>query len=99
MSEISHETDEIFIEPVISDNWNRITDKVYLCSKRDMHSGKFWLKSSVLLPRRFHMLGPTSQSQNQIYITIGGLPPIGSSWRQAPWDSRPEIFSTELLRS
>jgi hypothetical protein len=28
-----------------------------------------------------------------------GLPPISSSWRQAPWDRGPNIFfSTELLR-
>jgi hypothetical protein len=27
------------------------------------------------------------------YFTIGGLPPISSSWRRAPWDSRPEFFS------
>jgi hypothetical protein len=25
------------------------------------------------------------------YFTTGGLPPISSSWRQAPWDSRPSI--------
>jgi hypothetical protein len=31
-------------------------------------------------------------SQSQSYFTTGGLPPISSSWRQAPWDSRPEIF-------
>jgi hypothetical protein len=33
-----------------------------------------------------------SQSQSQSYFTTGGLPPISSSWRQTPWDSRPEIF-------
>jgi hypothetical protein len=27
-------------------------------------------------------------SQSQSYFTTGGLPPINSSWRQAPWDSR-----------
>jgi hypothetical protein len=26
------------------------------------------------------------------YFTTGGLPPISSSWHQAPWDSRPVIF-------
>jgi hypothetical protein len=40
-----------------------------------------------------------SQSQSHSYFTTGGLPPLGSSWRQASWDSRPEIlFSTEPLR-
>jgi hypothetical protein len=33
-----------------------------------------------------------NQSQNQSYSTTGGLPQISSSWRQAPWDPRPEIF-------
>jgi hypothetical protein len=35
----------------------------------------------------------------QSYFTAGGLPPISSSWRQDPWDSRPVIFSAEHLRS
>jgi hypothetical protein len=33
-----------------------------------------------------------SQSQSQSHFTTGGLPPISSSWRQAPWDSRQVIF-------
>jgi hypothetical protein len=33
-----------------------------------------------------------SQSQRHSYFTTGGLPPISSSWRQAPWGPRPEIF-------
>jgi hypothetical protein len=28
----------------------------------------------------------------QSYFTTGGLPPISSSWRQAPWDPRPDLF-------
>jgi hypothetical protein len=32
------------------------------------------------------------QSQSQSYFTTGGLPPISSSWRQAPSDSRPHFF-------
>jgi hypothetical protein len=40
-----------------------------------------------------------SHSPSQNYFTAGGLPPISSSWRQAPGDSRSEIFiSTEPLR-
>jgi hypothetical protein len=31
-------------------------------------------------------------NQSQSYFTTGGLTPISSSWRQAPWDSRPVIF-------
>jgi hypothetical protein len=33
-----------------------------------------------------------TERQSQIYYTTGGLPPISSSWRQAPWDSRPVIL-------
>jgi hypothetical protein len=41
-----------------------------------------------------------SQSQNQSYFTTGSLRPISLSWRQAPWDSRPEnFFLPEPLRS
>jgi hypothetical protein len=36
------------------------------------------------------------QSQSQTYFTTGGLPPISSSRRQAPWDSRPVIFLPQL---
>jgi hypothetical protein len=31
-------------------------------------------------------------NQSQSYFTTGGLPPISSLWRQAPWDSRPVIL-------
>jgi hypothetical protein len=33
-----------------------------------------------------------NQRQSQSYFTTGGLPPISSFWRQAPWGSRPAIF-------
>jgi hypothetical protein len=39
-------------------------------------------------------------SQSHSYFTTGGLPPISSSWRRAPWYSRPDFFlSIEHLRS
>jgi hypothetical protein len=39
------------------------------------------------------------QSQSQSYFTTGDLPPISSSWRQAPWDPTTRFFfSPELLR-
>jgi hypothetical protein len=41
-------------------------------------------------------LGGDGQSKSQSYFAIGGLPPIISSWRQSPWDSRPEIFVLRL---
>jgi hypothetical protein len=32
------------------------------------------------------------KSHSQIYFTTVGLPPNSSSWRQAPWDPRPDFF-------
>jgi hypothetical protein len=32
------------------------------------------------------------QSQSQSYFTTGSLPPICSSWQQAPWDPKPEFL-------
>jgi hypothetical protein len=40
-----------------------------------------------------------SQNKSQSYFMTGSLLPISLSWRQAPWDSQPEFFSTEPLRS
>jgi hypothetical protein len=34
----------------------------------------------------------TVRVKSQSYFTTGDLPPIRSSWRQAPWDPRPVIF-------
>jgi hypothetical protein len=39
-----------------------------------------------------HSTRQPTLSQSQSYFTTGGLPPIISSWRQAPWDPRPEIY-------
>jgi hypothetical protein len=42
----------------------------------------------------------TAWSQSQSYFTTGVLPPISSSWRRAPRESRPEYrFSSEHLPS
>jgi hypothetical protein len=35
----------------------------------------------------------------QSYFTTDSLPPIRSSWRQAPWDARPVFFPTEHIWS
>jgi hypothetical protein len=46
------------------------------------------------------LLTDSTITQSQSYFTTGRLPPIISSWRQTPWDSRPEIFfETEPSRS
>jgi hypothetical protein len=34
------------------------------------------------------VIRPQLKSQSQSYFATGGLPPITSSWRQAPWDPR-----------
>jgi hypothetical protein len=58
---------------------------------------------SKTLPRqRIHMRQKKNQSNS--YFTTGGLTPIGSSWRQESWGSRPQVylyiyFATETLRS
>jgi hypothetical protein len=48
-----------------------------------LHAVRFHLHS---LPCRTQL---NWLSQSQSYFTTGGLPPISSSWRQAPWDPRP----------
>jgi hypothetical protein len=40
-----------------------------------------------------------SQSQSQSYFTTGDLPSISSSWRQSPWDSRPEFKKNTCFHS
>jgi hypothetical protein len=40
----------------------------------------------------YDWLQSQNQSQSQSYFTTGGLPPISSSWRQAPWDPRSDLF-------
>jgi hypothetical protein len=37
-------------------------------------------------------LASLSWSQSQSYFMTGSLPPISSSWHQAPWGSQPEMF-------
>jgi hypothetical protein len=38
----------------------------------------------------------SAQSESQSYSTTGGLSPINSSRRPAPWESRPEFFFLQL---
>jgi hypothetical protein len=53
--------------------------------KSRVHLGKF-----PMVQRTF--TNSSSQSRSQSYFTTGGLPPISSSWRQAPW-----VTSTDFL--
>jgi hypothetical protein len=48
-----------------------------------------WTTLDVVCLSRKHRVR-VRVSQN--YFTTGGLPPISSSWRQAPWDSRSEVL-------
>jgi hypothetical protein len=34
----------------------------------------------------------STKSESQSYFTTGGLTPVSSSWRQAPWDPWPVFF-------
>jgi hypothetical protein len=53
------------------------------------------LPSNAICIKRY-----ANKLQSQSYFMPGDLPPISSSWHQAPWDSWPAIsFSTEPLRS
>jgi amino acid permease len=45
------------------------------------------------------ILKKSLKSEREIYFTTGGIPPISSSWRQAPWDHDQYLFSTEHLWS
>jgi hypothetical protein len=49
---------------------------------------KFICDSHMLVTRREGFI----VSQSQSHFTTGGLPPISSSWPQAPWDSRRAFF-------
>jgi hypothetical protein len=42
--------------------------------------------------RRKYSKQSQSRSRIQSYFTTCSLPPISSSWRQAPWDPRPDFF-------
>jgi hypothetical protein len=48
----------------------------------------FW----ILLSYSVFCLLILISSQGQSHFKTGGLQPFSSSWRQAPWDSRPDFF-------
>jgi hypothetical protein len=43
-----------------------------------------------------HSFTPLTLRVRESYFTTGGLPPVSWSWRQAPWDSRPDILFLQL---
>jgi hypothetical protein len=45
-----------------------------------------------------HSTGLNYTALSNWTVKVNIIPPISSSWRQAPWDPRPEIFSSEPLR-
>jgi hypothetical protein len=53
---------------------------------------KTGLSSTTAAVHRQRRTEKQRQSQSQSYFTTGGLPPISSSWHQAPCDSRPKMF-------
>jgi hypothetical protein len=71
----------------------------------DGHSA--WISLSLSLSLNFS-LSPALHSAASLnwpkvrvksYFMTGGLPPISSSWRQAPWDSRSVVLFAEHLLS
>jgi hypothetical protein len=54
-----------------------------------VHHCSMWMHSWLFSPLN-NILWVKSQSQS--YITTGGIPPVSTSWRQAPWDSQPVFF-------
>jgi hypothetical protein len=52
-----------------------------------------WLEKSYKnTEKEIQTWGEKTQSRSQSYFTTGGLPPISSSLRQAPWNTRPVIL-------
>jgi hypothetical protein len=49
-------------------------------------------KDELRMPNDGSLRMNRSESKSQSYFTTCGLPPISSSWRQAPWDPRPEFL-------
>jgi hypothetical protein len=61
----------------------------------------YWtaLNDIILTNPQILQLTTDELSQSQSYFTTGGLPPISSSRRRAPWDSRPEPFFLSQLNT
>jgi hypothetical protein len=52
--------------------------------------------SYLTSPHSTELLTTDCRVKSQSYFTTGGLPPVSSSWRQAPWDSRHSNFFFQL---
>jgi hypothetical protein len=72
--------------------WLRIGTSGASCERCNEPSGsiKCWKVLQWLHSWRFLKKG-SAPWVSQSYFTTGGLPPISSSWRQAPWGMRPKI--------
>jgi hypothetical protein len=81
--------------------------KIGLCGLHDISPINFWMAEPVFMKLDMYIMAlelvspeyfinPYHQSQSQSYFMTGGLPPISSSWRQAPWDTRLEISFPQL---
>jgi hypothetical protein len=62
------------------------------------NSGDSSASRSQVLSSQAPVQNSTELIQSWSYFTICGCPPIISSWRQAPWDSRPEVSFFFQLR-
>jgi hypothetical protein len=73
------------------------SDHILLSQTRDFHfcrllrlAGLRWRYST---PHPHGMLLYSQSKSVRVTLRLGRLTPIRSSWRQAPWGPRPEIFS------
>jgi hypothetical protein len=79
---------------VLWDSWPQFTvsDSRHPSSNLAGHVSVF-----ICLRNRVALLHPLALgSLSKSYFATGGLPPISSPWRQAPWDSRPWILFFQL---
>jgi hypothetical protein len=58
----------------------------------DLNNGDSSAYVLTSLPTVYYSTMSTQLIESQSYCTTGGLPPISSSWRQAPWVPRPVFF-------
>jgi hypothetical protein len=68
------------------DRWATVTSEVFFTQPNSS------LHISSQTNYRLQRLLQFSAAKSQSYFTTDDLPSFSSSWRQAPWDSRPKTF-------
>jgi hypothetical protein len=78
---------EVFFDPILQ-NWFSLSLSLKFAVRLESPAPNSKLLYADIFP--FSWLNCHSRSRS--YFTTGGLQPISSSWPQAPWDPRAEIF-------